>query len=373
MNNSAMRLSAAVTLALVTNSPVAAAKLQLPPPTAPKDRIYSAGAIAKSLEKRGYRIEKMKRMGTTYSVTATGRSGNKVQLTVDGRSGDIIGLAVLNPVANLVGAIAALLTSNKGTRYIDDWHPFGIIIPDIYQTRWTVIPTTSWRDYSVAYVTEPWVGSGYRFAVPYNTIRPGYNGYSVTTLEVSELGNPVYDIYDSGGVEISTEYAEESVEITEATSFETTYAEQNEQMAESYLGGAVADEDFDVAEIGDMDVSDADDFGEDTAMDAGDDSGNEAMEPGEEPAGLDPGADPDEAVDDPDDSEPGIDDVDEPDEHADEPDMSGNLDEPDDLGDDAGDDPGEPEDDFGSDDSGGDDGGGDYDDGGGEPDTSRAD
>ena len=349
-----MRLSAAaVTLALATTSPVAAAKLQLPPPTAPKDRIYSAGAIAKSLEKRGYRIEKMKRKGTTYSVTATSAKGNRVQLTVDGRSGDIVGLAVLNPAPNLVDAIAAIVKAGTGRRYVDDWHPFGIIVPDIYQTRWTVITTDVWTDYSVEYIDESWSGAGYRFAVPYNTVRPGHGGYSITTLETSELSSPVYDVYDSSGVEITTEYSEQSVEISEATEFETNYATENEQLEDAYLGGQVGDDEVDLAEISDTDVSDADE-GPDDAL-AGTDDGAGSDDAAADVEDEDAAAD-DPAVDDAadDDDTATVDDATE--------DESMSADEPDD--DDSG------GDDFADDDTGGDDDGG-GDDGGGEPEISR--
>ena len=121
-----------------------AAKFRLPPPKAPKNQILSPGAIAKSLKQRGYAIEKMKRNGTTYSVTATSKARNKVQMTVDGRSGDIVGLAVLQAAPNLVSVVAAIVKSGKGTRYIDDSHPFGIIIPDIYQTRWVSFTPSIW-------------------------------------------------------------------------------------------------------------------------------------------------------------------------------------------------------------------------------------
>jgi len=352
MRKSMFHMSAAMALAILATSPLSAAKLRLPAPTAPKDRIYSPGAIAQDLEKRGYRIDKMRRKGTTYSITATGPKGNKVQLTVDGRSGDIVGLAVLQAAANLAAAIAAIVKSGKGTRYVDDWHPFGIIVPDIYQTRWTVITTDVWTNYSVEYVTESWSGAGYRFAVPYSTIRPGHDGYSITTLEVSELSEPVFDVYDYNGTEITTEYSEESVEMSEASEFETTYAAENAQLGADYLGGEVGDDDMDLAEIGDMDVSDVDestdeaDAGEADAPDDDDDVADTAADTsdeGQEDMAAD--VDDDEIVsDEPDDS--GDDSADEPD------DDSGDFD-------DAGDDY----------DDGGDDGGDDYaDDGGDEPD-----
>jgi hypothetical protein len=365
----ALRLSAAMALAIIATSPSTAAKLKLPPPKAPQGKIYSPGMIARDLEKRGYRIEKMKRKGTTYSVTATGPNRNRVQITVDGRSGDIVGLAVLKPADNLIGAIAAIVRAATGTRYVDDWHPFGIIVPDIYQTRWTVVSTEVWTDYSVEYVTEDWSGAGYRFAVPYDTIRPGYDGYSVTTLEVSEMGEPVYDVYEANGTEISTDYSEESVEISEATTFETTYESENAAMEESYLGGEVADEDSSVAEIGDIDVSAADEGGDEMSAtdDAGDDDVTEADDSGSEDLsdGDTTGDTADEAADDPDDfaDEPdeaadAVDDsAGEPDDdsgYTDEPDDSGDADEPDDSGDDYADDAG-------------DDGGDDYSDDGGDP------
>jgi hypothetical protein len=382
MNNSAMRLSAAVSLAFIVTSPVVAAKLKLPPPTAPKDRIYSAGAIAKSLEKRGYRIEKMKRKGTTYSVTATSAKGNRVQLTVDGRSGDIVGLAVLKAEPSLAAVIAAIVKGGTGRRYVDDRHPFGIIIPDTYQSRWTVITTETWTDYSVQFVDESWSGAGYRFAVPYNTVRPGHDGYSVTTLETSEMSRPVYDVYDSSGIEISTEYSEESVEISEATEFETTYAAENEQLEDAYLDGQVGDDEVDLAEIADADVSEADEgFDEANAgiEEAGSDdvaADVEDEDTAADEAGVDDAADDDDTatVDDAAEDDDTVTADDAADDAAEDEAVS--ADEPDD-GDSGGDDfSSEPEDDEGGDaydDGGSDDGGDDYgDDGGGEPETSRA-
>src|SRR4051812_34275565 len=108
MTKTALRLSAAIALVVFGSSSAAAAgsaKLRLPPSTTPKNKIYSAQAVAGELEKRGYRIESMKRHGDTYSVRATGPRNNKVQLTVDGRSGDVVGLAVLQAAADMVSAI----------------------------------------------------------------------------------------------------------------------------------------------------------------------------------------------------------------------------------------------------------------------------
>lgn len=320
-------LSAAIAFAAVPSTALAAAsaaKFRLPPPTAPKDKIYSPGAIAKDLEKRGYKIEKMKRKGTTYSITATGPNKNKVQMTVDGRSGDVVGLAVLQAAASLAGAIAAIVKSGKGNRYVDDWHPFGIIIPDTYQTRWTSIP--AWNVYTTAYVPERWTGAGYRFAVPYQTVRPGHGGYSVTTFAASEMGAPVYDVYDYNGTEISTDYSEESIEITETTTFEERYEAQDEQLEESYLDGTIDDqEQVDIDDVADYDSEDGDTDISDNASDDYD----------ADIAGEDDSQDVDNGGDD--------DDQD--------------VDEPDDGGDDG---------DYG--DAGNDDGGddGDYDDGGGD-------
>ncbi|MGH6730063.1 MAG: hypothetical protein ACREBK_07905, partial [Sphingomicrobium sp.] len=295
-------------------------------------QIYSPGAIAKDLEKRGYRIEKMKRKGTTYSITATGPNKNRVQMTVDGRSGDVVGLAVLQAAANLAGAIAAIVTSGKGNRYVDDWHPFGIIIPDTYQTRWTVIPT--WNVYTTQYVTESWSGAGYRFAVPYASIRPGYNGMSVTTFAASDFGSPIYEVYDFNGTEISTDYSESSYEISATESFETSYETQNEQLEESYLGGAVDDDEVELGDVADYDSEDGD-FS--IADDADDDYDADFDDSGD---------DDDQDVDD--DADEDDQDVDDDDQDFDD---EQDVDEPDDDGD-------------------YDDGGDDYDDGGDEPELS---
>lgn len=283
-------MSAAVALAglaVSTTANASPAKLRLPPPSAPKDQIYSPAAIAKDLAKRGYVIEKMKRKGTTYSITATGPHKNRVQLTVDGRSGDIVGLAVLQAAPGFAGTIAAIVKAGTGSRYIDDSHPFGIIIPDIYQTQWIPITSNVWTVYTVDYVPEIWTGIGYRFAVPYDTIRPGYNGYSVTTFEVTDLSQPLYDVYDANGVELTTEYSEQTVELTEASNWESRYESQEDALAQSYLDGTVDEaQDLDVDDVadydsedGDYDVSDnaADDYDADLVDDdgAGDDQADE--------------------------------------------------------------------------------------------------
>lgn len=318
------------------------AKLRLPPPSAPKDKIYSPAAIARDLEKRGYRIEKMKRKGTTYSITAIGPSRNRVQLTVDGRSRDIVGLAVLEAAAGLAAAIAAIVKSGKGTRYVDDRHPFGILIPDTYTSRWIPITTTVWTTYSGDYVTEVWSGSGYRFAVPYDTIRPGHNGISVTTFEAADLREPIYDVYEFDGAGISTEYAEESWEIEATGSIEDTWGTLNAGYADSYLDGTV-DEDPEIAadQVADYDSEDGD-------YDIGDDSAD----------GYEPDVDADEGEDD--DSDAG---ETEEDEGEDEEDSS------EEVGEDSG------EDDDGGDEGdydGGDDDGG-YDEGGDEPEPGARD
>jgi len=364
MRKAVFMLSAAFALAgLSYSSPSAAAaqgspaKLRLPPPKAPKDQIYSPGVIAQDLQKRGYRIESMRRLGTTYSITATGPSKNKVQMTVDGRSGEIIGLAVLQAAPNLFDAIAALVRAGTGARYVDDWHPFGIIVPDTYQTRWTVYPVTSWTTTTTAYVPEAWSGKGYRFAVPYRTVRPGARGKSKSTIPASKMRRPAYSVRDSNGTEMSTEYSEETTEITETTTYETTYESENESLEEGYLGGAVGEGPDDVDDITDYDSEDGDfditdNQGDDYDADIDDDdNGPDADEPGD-----DNGPDADEPDDDnsPDADEP--DDDNGPD--ADDGDDDGS-DEADDPGDDGSDDADDGDD--GGDDDGGDDDGGDDD------------
>ncbi len=253
------------------------ARLRLPPPSAPKDQIYAPAAIARDLQKRGYRVESMKRKGTTYSIKAVGPNRNKVQMTVDGRSGDIVGLAVLEAAAGLASAIAAIVKSGKSSRYIDDRYPFGIIIPDTYQMRWTPITTNVWTVYSGPYVAESWSGSGYRFAVPYNSIRPGHNGYSVSTFRATDLGDPLYDVYDYDGTQISTEYSEEHWEIEATESFEGSWGGLNEGYEDSYLDGTIDDVgDLDEDDIADYDSEDgdfaiSDDAGDDYDADIGDD------------------------------------------------------------------------------------------------------
>jgi hypothetical protein len=392
MFKATLYLSAAMALAFASASPAAAAKLRLPPPRAPEQSIYSPAAIAIELEKRGYRIESMKRQGTAYSIRAVGPHKNRVQLTVDGRSGEIVGLAVLEPAPNLLSVIAKAILGGTNARYVDDLHPFGIIIPDVYQSGWITITTWTAAPGSPRYVRAGASGRGYRYAVPYNTVRPGRGGRSRSTIPPSRMQKPVYDVYEANGTELETVSTEDTTIITEVTTEETTYSAEYSAMEESYLGGELAGQSF--AEVSDYDAEDGDlsfaddasdgydaevdetDFAafSDEVEEVGDvgDAADQAMEPDEEPAGLDPAADPDEAVDDPDDSEEGVDDVEEPDEHVDEPDdMSEDLDEPDDLGDemdepdDAGDDyADETDDDSGDYDDGGDDYG---DDGGDEP------
>ena len=349
-------ISAAMALAAATSTganAAAPAKLRLPPPTAPKNQIYSPGRVAQDLEKRGYRIESMKRMGTTYSVTATGKSGNRVQMTIDGRSGEVIGLAVLQAAPTLASAIAAIIRGGTGARYVDDWHPFGIIIPDTYQTRWTTYPVGSWT-YTTPYVPEVWSGSGYRFAVPYRSVRPGHGGRSRSTFPASRMRTPAYDVYDSNGSEISTSYSEEMTEITETTTYESTYASEDEALDQSYLGGAVGDDDFAMEDIadydsedGDFNVSDNAADGYDADLDEGED-GDDGSQGGVMSGDDDDDDDMDATSDDDQDDDQGMDDPDDGD------DDDQGMDDPDDGGDDDGDyDDG----DDGGDDDGGDDGG----------------
>ena len=357
-------ISAAMALAAATSTGALAAgpaKLRLPPPKAPKDQVYSPGAIAQDLQKRGYRIDSMRRLGTTYSITAVGPSKSRVQMTVDGRSGEIIGLAVLQSAPNLFDAIAALVKSGKGTRYVDDWHPFGIIIPDTYQTRWTVYPATSWTTYSTPYVPEVWSGKGYRFAVPYRTVRPGAGGKSKSTLRASKMRKPAYSVRDSNGSEMTTEYSEEMTEITETTTYETTYESENETLEESYLGGEVGEDEFDVEDIVDYDSEDGDFDVADNAADgyeANVDDDDDQID--DEPGPVDDDDDDDDQIED--ETGPVDDDDDDDDQIEDE---TGPVDDDDDdePDDETGMDDDEPDDEGGDEDEGGDDDEGDYDEG----------
>ena len=256
MIKAALYLSAAMAMAIAASSPSTAAKLRLPPPRAPQQSIYSPAAIAGQLEKRGYRIESMKRQGTAYSVRAIGPHRNRVQLTVDGRSGEIVGLAVLEPAPNLLSVIAQAILGGKNTRYVDDLHPFGIIIPDVYQTGWITITSWTAAPGSPRYVRAGANGRGYRYAVPYNTVRPGRGGRSRSTIPPSRMQRPVYDVYESNGTELETVSTEDTTIITEVTTEETTYSEEYSAMEESYLGGELADASFE--EVTDYDAEDGD-------------------------------------------------------------------------------------------------------------------
>ena len=352
MIKSALHLSAAMALAILATSPLAAAKLRLPPPRAPEQNIYSPFAIAGELQKRGYQIESIKRQGTAYSIKAIGPHKNKVQLMVDGRSGEIVGLAVLEAAANLVSAIAQAMNSGKSARYVDDLHPFGIIVPEVYQTDWISITTWTAAPGSPRYVQAGASGRGYRYAVPYKTIRPGRGGRSRSTISPSRMQRPVYDVYEANGTELETVSTEDTTIISEVTTEETTYSEEYSAMDETYLGGELAD--VNVDEVSDFDAEDGDfDFADDAndGYDADVDESDFAAfsdETDETAVADDSADDEDVSADEPDDDDMSADEPDDDDMSADEPD--------DDSGD--YDDDG---DDF-------DDGGDDYEDGGDEPD-----
>lgn len=327
-------LSAALVLASAISTGVVAApaSLRLPPPKSPQNQIYSPGAIAKSLKKLGYSVEKMKRKGTTYSVTGKSRSGNRVQLTIDGRSGAIVGLAVLQAAPGQAAKVATAVKSKRGSRYVDDSTPFGIIIPDIFQTRWTPITSNVWNLYTVEYIVENWAyaGWGYRFAVPYYSVRPGYDGYSVTTFTVEELGQPVYEIYDFQGTEISTEYSEESIEIRAAEEWEERYADEEERLEENYLDGSIDEMDVEITETADFDSEDGD-------LDVGDNPADDYDDEDYSGADEDDDADEDDAGEDDDDAGENDDDPGDEDEGDAEQEADDSGDEDDDGGDDGGD------------------------------------
>ena len=258
MTKSALRLSAAMALAMLAASPAIAAKLRLPPARAPDAQIYAPTAIASDLQKRGYRIESMKRQGTAYSIKAVGPNKNKVQLMVDGRSGEIVGLAVLEAAANAAAAIVAAMRSGNNARYVDDLHPFGIIVPDTYQKNWLTITSWTISPGAPVYTKAPKTGRGYRYAVPSRSVRPGRGGRSRSTIPASRMQKPQYDVYESGGAEMETvSYSEDNTIISEVTTEETTYSEEYTAMDESYLGGELGDESYD--EVADYDAEDGDD------------------------------------------------------------------------------------------------------------------
>lgn len=265
MMKAGLRLSAAMALAIVATSPAIAAKLRLPPARAPDAQIYAPTAIASDLQKRGYRIESMKRQGTAYSIKAVGPHKNKVQLMVDGRSGEIVGLAVLEAAANAAAAIVAAMRSGKNARYVDDLHPFGIIVPDTYQKNWLTITSWTMSPGAPVYTKAPKTGRGYRYAVPSRSVRPGRGGRSRSTIPAARMQQPQYDVYESNGAEMETvSYSEDTTIISEVTTEETTYSEEYSAIEESYLGGELGDESYD--EVVDYDAEDGDyEFADDTS------------------------------------------------------------------------------------------------------------
>ena len=382
MTKSALRLSAAMALAVLTASPAIAAKLRLPPARAPEAQIFAPTAIAADLQKRGYRIESMKRQGTAYSIKAVGPHKNKVQLMVDGRSGEIVGLAVLEPAPDLISLIAKAIVGGKNTRYIDDRYPFGIMVPDLYQKDWIVV--TSWTVSPAAprYIKAPASARGYRYAVPSRTVRPGRGGRSRSTIAPARMQKPQYDVYDAKGTAMETASAEDTTIISEVTTEETTYSVEESAMEASYLGGELSGESYD--EVADYDAEDGDsEFADDSndgydaevdeaevaadldngTVDDADDTGDEASDDtddadeadatddaGDDSVAEDSAEEADEAADDADeaadDSEEAADDSDEgeaeedePEEEPEEEEDEGGDEDYDDGGDDGGDEP----------------------------------
>ena len=362
MIGKAFHVTAALGLVLAATAPAAPSRLRLPPPRTPAGSIYSPAAIAGELAKRGYRLEKMTRKGTAYSVTATGPHGNRVQMLVDGRSGEIVGLTVVQAAANLIGAVAAALTSGKSGRYYDDTRPFGVIVPDRYQVDWINITVTDWsgKRGAARYVAAPASGRGYRYAVPYRTVRPAAGGGTRSTYGPAQLRQPLYDVYDSGGARLETiEMREDTTILTEVTSVETRFSSQDESVEASYeqsYFGSDVDEasiettlDYD-AEDGDYDFADNGADGYDAGVETGDFADYSAGDDDDfgddddDGVGGDDAGDDDAGDDDAGDDGAGDDDMDDDDQGGD-----------DDPGDDDGDfDPGD--DDDGDDDDGGDDG-----------------
>ncbi len=379
MNNKAFRVTAALGLALIATSPVLASRLRLPPARTPAGSIYSPAAIAGELAKRGYRIETMKRKGTAYSVTATGPHGNRVQMLVDGRSGDIVGLTVLQAAANFLGVIAAAMTSGKSGRYYDDTRPFGVIVPDRYQVNWTVITVNDWTGKRGAprYVSAPLSGRGYRYAVPYRTVRPAAGGGTRSTYGPKQMSRPLYDVYDSSGTQLeSIETREDAAILSQVTTVETRFSSEDERFESSYetsYFGSDVDEasieqtfDYD-AEDGDYDFADNAADGYDAEVDSADFSDYAASvddDDDDDDGVLDSGegddADADDQADSGDDDDDQADSGDDDDDQGDDDDGLG--DDDDQVDDDQGDD--DPGDDDQGDDDLDDDGG---DDGGDEP------
>ena len=366
MVNNVFRVTAALGLALIATSPVLASRLRLPPARTPAGSIYSPAAIAGELAKRGYRIESMKRKGTAYSVTATGPHGNRVQMLVDGRSGEIVGLTVLQAAASLLGAIAAAMTSGKSGRYYDDTRPFGVIVPDRYQVNWTNITINDWsgKRGAARYVSAPLSGRGYRYAVPYRTVRPAAGGGTRSTYGPQQMRRPLYDVYESSGTRLETvETREDTAILSQVTTMETRFSSEDERFEssyeQSYFGSDVDEasieqtDDYD-AEDGDYDFADNASDGYDAEVDSADFSDYAASvddDDDDDDGVLDSGEGDD--ADDGDQADSGDDD--------DDDDDQGGLDDDqgdDDQDDDGDDDPGD--DDQGDDDlddDGGDDGG----------------
>lgn len=362
MTKYTLRLSAAMALAMFAASPLVAAKLRLPPARAPDQQIYAPTAIAADLQKRGYRIESMKRQGTAYSIKAVGPHQNKVQLMVDGRSGEIVGLAVLQAAPDLITLVAQAIIGGKNARYVDDRYPFGIIVPDLYQKDWIAITSWTVSPGAPVYMKAPKTGRGYRYAVPYRTIRPGRGGRSRSTIPASRMQTPQYAVYESGGAELETvSYSEDTTIISEVTTEESTYSAEYSALEDSYLGGELGDESYDEvvdydAEDGDYEFADNSDDGYDAEVveagdvnDDGDAGSDEADDSIADDSIADDSAD-DDSVDDGDEAEDASDDADEAAEDSDSEEAEG-------------DEPEEESEDY--DDGGGDD----YDDGGDEPDV----
>jgi hypothetical protein len=167
-------------------------ELKLPAPRVPVNQALSPNAIAVGLRESHMQIQEMYRKGPAYAVVAIGPNKNKVLLMVDGRSGEVIGMNVLAGVVPITPSWVPI--------FVNDRHPFGVVVPEVIYQHWDRYTEAQWTQPGAKTIAVRPTYAPYRYVVPHSFVHvspnthksyaiapPSYRGYRLR----DSAGKPV--------------------------------------------------------------------------------------------------------------------------------------------------------------------------------------
>jgi hypothetical protein len=155
------------------------------------NRIWSPHKVTQQFVAKQFKIEDVRRKGSTYVVLATGPKGNKVRLVVDGKTGKVRGMDVVK----WASGARRVRRGSHGTAFFSEFYEFGVTIPEAQYVTWVDYDAPAWIS-SVEYVEV--TTDEYTEEVTFEEVTYEETVTEETVTETEELGDDDSDDQNAG-------------------------------------------------------------------------------------------------------------------------------------------------------------------------------